>query len=75
MYFHLAEFRVDEGAMVKKGDIVGLTGATGRVTGPHLHWGARLTNARIEPFELLKKLSNASGQAQAAKPSVSKTEK
>src|SRR6266571_1801948 len=40
MYFHLSEFKVEEGAMVKKGDVVALSGATGRVTGPHLHWGA-----------------------------------
>jgi murein DD-endopeptidase MepM/ murein hydrolase activator NlpD len=59
MYFHLSEFRVEEGAMVKKGDVVALSGATGRVTGPHLHWGARLLNARIDPLELLKKISRA----------------
>jgi murein DD-endopeptidase MepM/ murein hydrolase activator NlpD len=57
MYFHLSEFKVEEGAMVKKGDVVALSGATGRVTGPHLHWGARLLNARIDPLELLKKIS------------------
>ncbi|MBM4298873.1 MAG: M23 family metallopeptidase, partial [Deltaproteobacteria bacterium] len=51
MYFHLSEFKVDEGATIKKGEIVGLSGATGRVTGAHLHWGARLANTRIEPFE------------------------
>jgi len=64
MYFHLSEIKVEEGAMIKKGDIVGLSGATGRVTGPHLHWGARLANARIEPFELLTKISNPGGQSQ-----------
>ena len=58
MYFHLSEFKVEEGASVRKGDVIGLSGATGRVTGPHLHWGARLANARIEPFELLKKISS-----------------
>jgi murein DD-endopeptidase MepM/ murein hydrolase activator NlpD len=31
---------------------------TGRVTGPHLHWGARINGARIDPFELLKKLGH-----------------
>ena len=75
MYFHLAEFKVDEGAMVKKGDVVGISGATGRVTGPHLHWGARLTNARVEPFELLKKISLPSSQTQELKSNASKTEK
>ena len=74
MYFHLSELKVEEGAMVKKGDFVGLSGATGRVTGPHLHWGARLANARIEPFELLKKISNPGGPAQGPKAAASKTE-
>ena len=75
MYFHLSEFKVEEGAMVKKADVVGLSGATGRVTGPHLHWGARLANARIEPFELLKKISTNGGQHQQPKAAaVNKTE-
>ena len=56
MYFHLSEFRVEEGTTAGKGDVIGLSGMTGRVTGPHLHWGARLNNARIDPFELVGKL-------------------
>ena len=72
MYFHLSEFKVEEGSMVKKGDVVGLSGATGRVTGPHLHWGARLANARIEPFELLKKISNSGDRASGTKAAVIK---
>jgi murein DD-endopeptidase MepM/ murein hydrolase activator NlpD len=75
MYFHLSEVKVDEGEMVKKGDVVGISGATGRVTGPHLHWGARLTNARVEPFELLKKISLPNIQTQELKSNASKTEK
>ena len=58
MYFHLSDIRVGEGSMVRKGDVLGLSGATGRVTGAHLHWGARLANARIDPLELLKKISS-----------------
>lgn len=54
MYFHLSEFRVNQGALVKRGEVVGLSGASGRVTGPHLHWGARLVGARIDPLQLLK---------------------
>ncbi|HEY1265619.1 MAG TPA: M23 family metallopeptidase [Candidatus Binatia bacterium] len=53
MYFHLSEFRVPTGALVRKGDVIGLAGMTGRVTGPHLHWGARLNGARIDPLDLL----------------------
>lgn len=70
MYFHLSEFKVEEGAMIKKGDVIGLSGATGRVTGPHLHWGARLANARIEPFELLKKIANPGGHLQGSKAAI-----
>jgi murein DD-endopeptidase MepM/ murein hydrolase activator NlpD len=58
MYFHLSEFKVEEGARVRKGDVIALSGSSGRVTGAHLHWGARLANARIDPLELLKKISN-----------------
>lgn len=72
MYFHLSEFKVKEGAMVKKADVVGLSGATGRVTGAHLHWGARLANARIEPFELLKKISNRGDHRQGAETAATK---
>ena len=56
VYFHLSEFKVEAGSDVHKGDVIGLSGMTGRVTGPHLHWGARLNGARIDPFELIEKL-------------------
>jgi murein DD-endopeptidase MepM/ murein hydrolase activator NlpD len=59
MYFHLSEFKVETGSLVRKGDVIGLSGMSGRVTGPHLHWGARLNGARIDPFELLHKLGHA----------------
>lgn len=57
MYFHLSDVRVGEGLLVRKGDVLALSGATGRVTGAHLHWGARLASARIDPLELLSKVS------------------
>ena len=57
MYFHLSEFKVEEGAMVRRGDVVALSGGTGRVTGPHLHWGVRLNNTRVDPLTLLRKFS------------------
>lgn len=57
VYFHLAEFKAEEGAEIKKGDVIALSGMTGRVTGPHLHWGARMNGARIDPFQLVDKLN------------------
>lgn len=53
VYLHLSEIRVEPGQMLEKGEVVGLAGATGRVTGPHLHWGVRVQDARVDPFSLL----------------------
>jgi murein DD-endopeptidase MepM/ murein hydrolase activator NlpD len=59
MYFHLSEFKVEEAAMVRKGEVIGLSGMSGRVTGPHLHWGARAGAARIDPLQLIQRLGGA----------------
>jgi murein DD-endopeptidase MepM/ murein hydrolase activator NlpD len=56
MYLHLSEFRVEEGALVRKGEVIALSGMTGRVTGAHLHWGARTGGARVDPLQLIEKL-------------------
>ncbi|MEX0830575.1 MAG: M23 family metallopeptidase [Nitrospirales bacterium] len=52
MYFHLSEITVQPGQALIKGDTVGKVGATGRATGPHLHWGVRLNGARVNPYAL-----------------------
>jgi hypothetical protein len=54
MYFHLETILVRPGQRVERGEVVARVGSTGRVTGPHLHWGARLNGARINPEELLR---------------------
>ena len=54
MYLHLSKILVQPGDMVERGQVVGLAGATGRVTGPHLHWGVRIGDARVDPFSLME---------------------
>ncbi len=62
-YFaHLSEFRVEEGETVRKGDVVGLVGATGRVTGPHLHWTTRLVGTLVDPLSLMEVTESAPAQ-------------
>ncbi|MBW1981559.1 MAG: M23 family metallopeptidase [Deltaproteobacteria bacterium] len=54
MYFHLSKVKVQQGSMVERGTVIGLAGASGRASGPHLHWGVRLDGARVNPVELLE---------------------
>lgn len=54
MYFHLDKILVKNGENVEKGQVIGLVGATGRVTGPHLHWGVRVNGARVNPLTLIE---------------------
>lgn len=53
MYFHLSDVLVRDGDLVKSGQVIGKVGATGRATGPHLHWGAKINGARVNPYALL----------------------
>lgn len=56
---HLSRIDVRVGADVVAGTPVGLVGATGRVTGPHLHWTVRLQGARVDPLSVIAALQNA----------------
>lgn len=53
LYAHLSRIDVAKDATVERSQVIGLAGATGRVTGPHLHWGARVQNTRVDPFSLI----------------------
>jgi murein DD-endopeptidase MepM/ murein hydrolase activator NlpD len=52
-YFHMSKFLVAAGDTVKRGQVIGLVGQTGRVTGPHLHWAARYGAITVNPLDLL----------------------
>ncbi|HEX8711828.1 MAG TPA: M23 family metallopeptidase, partial [Terracidiphilus sp.] len=51
---HLSKIDVHEGEHVVKGQLLGLSGATGRVTGPHLHWSVRWGDAYLDPGKMLR---------------------
>ena len=50
---HLSAVAVRDGDMVTRGQVIGRVGATGRVTGPHLHWAVRMNGARVDPVAVL----------------------
>ncbi len=49
-YYHLSKLHVKVGDKVKQGDILGLSGMTGRVTGPHLHYAIMLNGTQVDPL-------------------------
>jgi murein DD-endopeptidase MepM/ murein hydrolase activator NlpD len=54
VYFHLSRFAVRRGQAVRKGQLIGRVGQTGRVTGPHLHWGVRTGELYVDPPSVLR---------------------
>jgi murein DD-endopeptidase MepM/ murein hydrolase activator NlpD len=55
---HLSRIAVGVGDMVVRGERLGLTGATGRVTGPHLHWAVRFGPLSVDPLALMSAAAN-----------------
>ena len=51
-FLHLSRIDVRVGDRVKRGQVIGAIGMTGRATGPHLHWGMKWRDARIDPLLL-----------------------
>ncbi len=54
-YFHMTEIKAKPGQVVAQGDIIGTVGATGRVTGPHLHWNIYLNGTKVDPALFIAK--------------------
>ena len=53
-YYHMSKFDVKVSQKIKKGDIIGLSGKSGRVTGPHLHFGFRVGGVQVDPLQFME---------------------
>jgi murein DD-endopeptidase MepM/ murein hydrolase activator NlpD len=58
IYAHLSKIETAVGRRVEKGQLLGLTGATGRVSGPHLHWGVKVNGVAVNPMQLIELMSS-----------------
>ena len=61
MYCHLSRIDVREGDELARGQAIGAVGATGRVTGPHLHWTMSLGEVRVDPLTAMATLNGLAG--------------
>lgn len=61
IYGHMSKLNVKEGELVKKGSVMGLSGMTGRASGPHLHWGVNLHGTKVDPLVLVQALKQRQG--------------
>ena len=57
-YAHLSKIQVRPGQHIARGEKIGLSGATGRVSGPHLHWGVKISGAYVDPMQFLVVVSD-----------------
>lgn len=57
-YYHLSKMNFKVGEKIKKGEVLGLSGSTGRVTGPHLHFAFKLHGVTVDPLQLIDLLNN-----------------
>lgn len=62
-YYHLSQIDVKPGERISKGASIGLSGNTGRVTGPHLHFAVMLQGVQVDPMQLLKTINTLFPQA------------
>ena len=68
-FLHLSRIDVAVGQRVERGQRIGLVGATGRATGPHMHWGLNWFDVRLDPQPLLDPLRNPAATAAGARSS------
>lgn len=68
-FLHLSQIDVAVGQRVEKGQAIGLVGATGRATGPHMHWGMNWFGVRVDPQLLVDPLLNRGASRASAPPS------
>lgn len=57
-YFHLSKMNYKVGDKIKRGDILGLSGDTGRITGPHLHYSFRINAIQVDPLQAIEILNS-----------------
>ena len=58
IYAHLSKIEVTAGQQIEKGQQLGLTGATGRVSGPHLHWGVKVNGTAVNPTQFIRAMDS-----------------
>jgi len=61
-YAHLSKIQVIEGQHIARGDPIGQVGSTGRVSGPHLHWGVKVNGVYVDPLQFLTVISSLLAQ-------------
>lgn len=57
MYYHCSNLKVKAGDIIKKGDLIALSGNSGRVSGPHLHFGAMVNGVQVDPLDFIYKIN------------------
>jgi murein DD-endopeptidase MepM/ murein hydrolase activator NlpD len=61
-YAHLSKIQVVAGQVIAKGHQIGLSGASGRVSGPHLHWAVKVNGVYVDPLQFLSVIASLLGQ-------------
>lgn len=68
VFLHMSRFAVKDGDVVKKGDVIGYVGSTGRSTAPHLHWGLSVSGYQVNPTQWIAMTPCTAAPAPPAKP-------